>query len=208
MNALGRIKSLLLIIALAFTASAAPLPPASQVLTSAIAAINKMKAMEAGFTAECGGQSTSGTILIAGGSFRLVTPGVSTWFDGHTQWSYSASADEVNISEPTFEELQQINPFAILRSVEKHFIPRRLQAPKGCARVELTPAKNVSTPYSKVVLTVDDTTKLPVRIDVTATDGVMTSIKINEIKAVKSPSASSFRFPAKQYPGVEVIDLR
>lgn len=197
-----------LFLAVALCAAAAPLPPASGVLSEAISALNRMKAMEASFTAECNGQSTSGSILIAGGAFRLLTPGVSTWFDGHTQWAYSKSADEVNISEPTFEELQQINPFAILRSVEKNFTPRRLQAPKGADRVELTPMKNVRTPYSKVVLTVNGASHLPEQIDVTATDGMVTSIRISGLKEVKKPSASAFRFPASQYPGAEVIDLR
>ena len=194
--------------AVALASVAAPLPPASEVLSSSIAALKKMKALEASFTATYNGASSSGKMLLAGGAFRLTTPEMSTWFDGHTQWAYSPSAKEVNVSEPTFEELQQINPFAVLQSVQKQFTARRVKAPAGMSRVELTPSKGAKSQYAKVVLTVNDATRLPVQIDVTGTDGVTTAIKVNAIKEVKSPGAAAFRFPAKQYPGVEVIDLR
>ena len=49
-----------------------------------------------------------------GDKFLLETEGVTTWFDGRTQWSYLASSDEVNVSEPTLEELQSINPYSWL----------------------------------------------------------------------------------------------
>ena len=49
-----------------------------------------------------------------GEKFLLDADGVKTWFDGRTQWSYLTNSDEVNISEPTPEELQSINPYALL----------------------------------------------------------------------------------------------
>lgn len=46
---------------------------------------------------------------------------MTTWFDGRTQWSYLASSDEVNVSEPTPEELQGINPYAWLSLYKKDY---------------------------------------------------------------------------------------
>ena len=150
----------------------------------------------------------NGTIQLKGEKFVLKTSDIITWFDGKTQWSYVTKNDEVNVSNPTQEELQQINPFAILRSVEKNYTPRRVKAPAGCSAVELIPGEKVRSPYAKVVLTVNDSSGLPEKIEVTSSDGVVTSIKINSIKSIKVPGAGAFRFPAKQYPGVEIIDLR
>lgn len=58
--------------------------------------------------------SSVGTIRLKGEKFLLDADGVKTWFDGRTQWSYLTNSDEVNVSEPTPEELQSINPYALL----------------------------------------------------------------------------------------------
>ena len=49
--------------------------------------------------------NTNGSIRLKGDKFLLETEGVTTWFDGRTQWSYLASSDEVNVSEPTPERV-------------------------------------------------------------------------------------------------------
>ena len=58
--------------------------------------------------------SESGTIQLKGEKFVLKASEVITWFDGKTQWSYVVRNDEVNVSNPTQEELQQINPYTFL----------------------------------------------------------------------------------------------
>ena len=56
----------------------------------------------------------NGTIQLKGEKFVLKTSDIITWFDGKTQWSYMVRNDEVNVSTPTQEELQQINPYTFL----------------------------------------------------------------------------------------------
>ena len=55
--------------------------------------------------------SSTGVIRLKGEKFLLDADGVKTWFDGRTQWSYLTNSDEVNISEPTPEELQSLMPY-------------------------------------------------------------------------------------------------
>ena len=62
-----------------------------------------------------------GTIQLKGEKFVLKTTDIVTWFDGRTQWSYVAKNDEVNVSNPTQEELQQINPYTFLYMYQKGF---------------------------------------------------------------------------------------
>ena len=56
----------------------------------------------------------NGVIQLKGEKFMLKTSETTTWFDGKTQWSYMVRNDEVNVSTPTQEELQQINPYTFL----------------------------------------------------------------------------------------------
>ena len=52
--------------------------------------------------------------MLKGNRFYLNSGGIQSWFDGTTQWSYLESSEEVNVSNPTPEELQTINPYALL----------------------------------------------------------------------------------------------
>ena len=65
--------------------------------------------------------SESGTIQLKGEKFVLKASEVITWFDGKTQWSYVVRNDEVNVSNPTQEELQQINPYTFQYMYQKGF---------------------------------------------------------------------------------------
>jgi len=179
---------------------------AAEVLRKASSALKKAPSIEASFTASQGTHSSTGKIIMSGDKFFLTTPQMSTWFDGRTQWAYSPSAGEVNISEPMPEELRQINPFAIIDGLQADFSPRRLKSPSGFDKLELTP-KRINE-YTKILVTFNSTTHFPTEIILTATDRSVTTIKITSIRQGKALKADSFRFNAKNYPGVEIVDLR
>lgn len=44
-----------------------------------------------------------------GNKFKIEIPDAITWFDGTTQWVYIKDTDEVNITNPTGDELQAIS---------------------------------------------------------------------------------------------------
>ena len=63
----------------------------------------------------------SGTIIMDGEKFHLDCDGIKTWFDGKTQWSYVEENEEVNITEPTRDELMEINPYLLFQSYDKGY---------------------------------------------------------------------------------------
>ena len=144
--------------------------------------------------------------MLSGNRFKLSTPDITTWFDGRTQWAYSPAAGEVNLSEPTAEELRQINPFAIIAGMQADYTPRRLQSATGTDRIELIPKGK--SEYRKIIVTFNGATKFPSEIAVTSVDNSTTTIKIRSIRTGKKLSDSAFRFSQKAYPGVEIVDLR
>ena len=181
-------------------------PSAAEVLRRAADALRKAPSVEAVFTASSGNSTTSGKILLSGNRFVLTTPMLTTWFDGKTQWAYSPDAGEVNISEPTPDELSQINPFAIVAGMQSGYTPRRLKSQPGTSCIELLP--KTKSEYRNFIITFNDSNHLPKEIVITAADNSVTKINVTNIKTGGKQQQSTFRFNATMHPGVDIVDLR
>lgn len=204
------IKRLFICIAL-FTATAvASLHAATPTASSILAKVeHKMKAapsLTATFTANQGSGTSKGSIIMCGDRFELSTPDISVWFDGKNQWSYLTSSGEVNLTEPTPDEISQVNPFAIISGLGKNFKARRLKAATGYEKIELTPTTD--SDIASATLTVKTATSYPSEIVIKAKDGTVTSVMVTSVKEGAKLPDGRFRFSTKAHPGVPVIDLR
>lgn len=202
-------KLFLLILSALFlvTQAHAAQPSAKSSVDKMVAAIRKHPSLDIIFTVWDNGNSTTGSMSVAGRNFHLSTPQMKVWYDGKTQWSYLHSAGEVNVTQPTEAELAQTNPLSILSSLGKNFTFRRLKASGGVERIELIPARK-SSDFASAIVTITSATSLPKEIVVKDAKGHLTTIRISSIKGGKTKPAAAFRFPAASYPGVEVVDLR
>ena len=180
---------------------------ANEVLTNASEKYQKDDSISAQFTLSGVGNSTDGTITISGDKFHLSTPLLSIWYNGRTQWTYSAETNEVNITEPTVEELQQVNPFAIINSFRMQFNATLLKSANSMYRIQLTPLKSVNTSISKAIVTLNASTLYPNEIALTIDNNIIT-IKTKNIKAIKNVPHKTFVFDEKKYPNAEIVDLR
>ena len=180
---------------------------ANEVLTNASEKYQKDGSISAQFTLSGVGNSTDGTITISGDKFHLSTPLLSIWYNGRTQWTYSAETNEVNITEPTVEELQQVNPFAIVNSFRMQFNATLLKSANSMYRIQLTPLKSVNTSISKAIVTLNASTLYPNEIALTIDNNIIT-IKTKDIKAIKNVPHKTFVFDEKKYPNAEIVDLR
>lgn len=180
---------------------------ANEVLTNASEKYQKDGSISAQFTLSGVGNSSDGTITISGDKFHLSTPLLSIWYNGRTQWTYSAETNEVNITEPTVEELQQVNPFAIINSFRMQFNATLLKSANSMYRIQLTPLKSVNTSISKAIVTLNASTLYPNEIALTIDNNIIT-IKTKNIKAIKNVPHKTFVFDEKKYPNAEIVDLR
>ena len=180
---------------------------AANILAQASNKFTNSKSITASFSIIDNGHSQNGSITVAGNKFVVTTPQLSTWFDGKTQWSYAPNVNEVNITNPTADELQQINPFAIISSFRNNFNASMLNSAKGTYKIQLTPKKSNQS-IKKVELTLSSSTYYPSLIVITAKNNTKATIKVKSINAGNTQPASTFTFNAKKYPGVEIIDLR
>ncbi|MDR1937549.1 MAG: hypothetical protein LBQ73_03485 [Tannerellaceae bacterium] len=156
-------------------------------------------------------ESFEGVINIKGEKFTLSTPGIKTWYDGTTQWTYMEHTEEVNITTPEEDELQFTNPGILLATYQKGFTAvykgeGTATNGKAAYLIELTPKKR--TDIAKVELQIEKFSSLPVRIFVQMKNNLSNTIQISEIKTNVNREDSFFSFPKADYPEAEVIDLR
>lgn len=156
-------------------------------------------------------ESFDGTVDIKGDKFVLKTPDMITWFDGTTQWSFLERNEEVNVSNPTGEELQATNPALLLRSYKKGFTAKykgESTAPNGKAAydIELTPKKK--SDIVRVELQIEKFSGLPASIAVFSKNGISNTIRIGKMETGVNQPDNFFVFNEKDYPDAEIVDLR
>ncbi|KAA6345541.1 hypothetical protein EZS27_006899 [termite gut metagenome] len=152
-----------------------------------------------------------GTLQLKGEKFLLKTDQVTIWFDGKTQWSYWDSTNEINITTPTSEELQSINPYALLSVYQKGFEYKtgtltHFQG-KSVYEIILT-AMDKKQEISSIRLYIAKDTYQPVYIMMEQQGGNSSEITIIRYQIKQRYDDTVFTFNKKQYPDIEIIDLR
>lgn len=187
-------------------------PDARDILDRAADAFRKGGGVKVTFSVRAPEGSSNGSIRLKGDKFLLETEGVKTWFDGRTQWSYLASSDEVNVSEPAPEELQSINPYAWLSLYNQGY---KLKVSKIGNASDDTTYKVVMTATKRtqdiqcIILYIEKGSFRPLKLSMVqrgSKDAVM--VFINSCQTGKNYADSLFVFDKKAYPTAEVVDLR
>ena len=154
----------------------------------------------------------NGIIQLKGEKFMLKTSETTTWFDGKTQWSYMVRNDEVNVSNPTQEELQQINPYTFLYMYQKGFSYKlgtmKTFHGKAIWEVVLT-AKDKAQDLERITLYVAKEGYEPLYILLQQrAHPTRNAITVTSYQTGQKYADTLFTFDRKQYPSAEIIDLR
>lgn len=190
---------------------------ARTILDKAAAAYTKAGGLTASFTLDSKEIKTKsiysidGTISMKGDRFKIDIPDATTWFDGKTQWVYMKGTDEVNITEPTGEELQGISPSSILSIYKQGFdlLYKGEKKVGGIAlfEVELI-SQNKSSNFTKIIVQIDKTTNLFHQIILFDKSGYENKLSVRKMKTNINLLDKTFIFNKSEYPDVEIIDLR
>ena len=119
-------KYLFIVISLLFSSVSVDAQTAKEVLEKTSQTVLSSKAMRVTFTGtnfngtqEIG--NFKGTITLRGSSYSLDSDMIRAWFDGKTLWTIFNGSEEVNVSNPTQEELQSMNPMYFLNLYKKGY---------------------------------------------------------------------------------------
>ena len=150
----------------------------------------------------------SGSITMKGEKFYLHSGQVQSWYDGKTQWSYVADTEEVNISHPTPEELQGINPYFILVNYQENFNSSykgmKNHEGKQVQEVVLIPKGSAN---ERITLWISKM-NYPIYIKVENNGKPVNEINVKTIQKQEQITDHAFRFNKSLYPNAEIIDLR
>lgn len=197
----------LLVILLTGLSLSAANPSAATVLNKSSEIIKNAPSLVVKFSLSEGSNSSTGTINLSGDKFiASIDGGITTWYDGTTQWVYNQDVDEITVSTPTPDELATINPFVIITSLQKSYASRHLKAPAGKYIIELVPTTK-GLDIKKAVITFDSC-YYPQKALVTFTNGHTAAINVLSIVKGKKLAQTSFRPDKKKYSKAEWIDLR
>lgn len=210
------ILSCIVFIGIASSLMAQKSSEAASILDNTASAFEKAGGVKAEFTFEAFQRgaslgTASGAIELDGEKFFLKTAEHLSWYDGKTQWTYLPSSDEVTITTPTEAELQSINPYALLYIYKNgyNYEMGKTQSFQGKAVHEVVlKSFDKHNQISSIMLLVDQSNYQPLYIVVELSDFTRNEITINQYQIGMKYSNSKFVFDKKQYPNVEVIDIR
>ncbi|MBP3715242.1 MAG: hypothetical protein J6J09_07940 [Phocaeicola sp.] len=151
----------------------------------------------------------NGKIQLKGEKFHLVSSGIESWFDGKTQWSYVEENEEVNISNPDPEDLQNINPYSLLSFYEKgyHYRYGGTKTRKGISGYEIVLTPQIPGNIQVLTLFISKA-NLPLYLKIESKNQEPQEISIESYQLHQSFTDDYFKFDAKKYPHAEIIDLR
>jgi len=153
-------------------------------------------------------QPISGTFIMRANKFSLDMDETKVWFDGKTQWLFQKSENEVSITEPTVDELAQINPMAILASFKaKSWIRFAKSKNTTTDLIELIP-KNKNQDFVKVEVQISKKTKAPEFIRTTDKKKTVTLLRLTNYKNIGTISDDTFTFKKNNYKNIQINDLR
>ncbi len=206
--------SLLAFFALGIATAAAQ--NALNVMDRTAAKLNGAGGIKAGFTAttykgaKTPNGTTTGTICVEGGKFKMTSQYNTTWFNGKTQWALLNGSDEVYVSTPTASELQSINPYTFVNLYKTGYklsMSSGTYAGKATHEVRMV-AKGKGKNIPEMRVTVDKNTYMPHCIRLKMSNGNWVRIQVTSVSTRQHWDNTFFEFTKNDYPAVEVIDLR
>lgn len=155
-------------------------------------------------------ESKQGKLLLKGNKFYFAMDAMELYFDGKTQWMYASDIDEVTISEPTGEELNEINPLLMVKEFSKtHSVQFDADDDTSADKrlLNLYPIDK-SVDHFKVALVVKASTKQIVSIKISFKNGTSTQFETKNYQVKESINDAMFVFNASKHPNVVINDLR
>jgi outer membrane lipoprotein-sorting protein len=190
-------------------------PEAKKILDAVSSKFRTYKAVQAKFSLKIENASgktigtKSGTVYMKGTKYRVNVTGQEIYSDGTNTWTYDKAAKEVTVNKID-PSVNSITPQKLFTNFyDKDFLYKlngdvNLNG-KKLQEIELTPIDK-SKPFHKVLVYVSNNTIVQTRVF--EKTGNRYTYSVSNMNTTANIPDNTFVFDAKQFPGVEVVDLR
>ncbi len=155
-------------------------------------------------------ETESGVLLVKGDQYKLEIAGQKVISDGKTSWTYISEANEVQINTVENDE-NALTLTNLLSSYTENYKSRLVNEITKDGRalfvIELKPIATDKS-FTEVELQIDKELYRIARIAIKDKSGNTFSYLVNKFETNVAVKDTDFTFNAKDYPGVEVIDMR
>ena len=177
------------------------------ILNRVIEVYDNSKGIEASYSMTYDKTTDYGSIDMEGEKFRILSEDLKCWFDGKTQWAYSTMTDEVNVTEPTVDELQMSNPYIALKAFKDNSQNSVVITQDGSYLLSLIPVEEGD--IKLIQLFIDKNKYQITKAVFSMVDNSMYTITVNNYVTGKKFSSKIFKYDSKYVPkGTQIVDLR
>lgn len=208
------LTTLLLFLIAGFALQAQNDPKAKEILDKSAAKFKSYKAVEVDFTLSMENKTEDihethkGQAWMKGNMYKLNVMDVENYYDGKNIYTYMPEANEVSIKNPDEEEEEMLNPTTLFDIHNKEFVQKLVSNNNGVAYIELTPTDKKRN-FKKIGIWVNPVNSMIQKVTSFGKDGNDVIITINSIKQPATiPADGFFKFDDKQYPDIEIVDMR
>lgn len=190
---------------------------AEDIMKKAETSFNNDGGVKANFTlavenkAKATSESFDGTILMRGNKFFIQTPEIKVWYNGKDQWTLLSNSDEVNLTSPAEAESDAMNPSVLFKLYKNGFKATMLKDKKiqnqSYYQIRLEP-KTKRADLRSITVSINKSNYQIKEIVMDQNNQSANKILITQYNRNQTLKDSDFVFNPKQYPTIELIDLR
>ena len=158
------------------------------------------------FTGSDNYQKVKGAIIFQGNKYVNAYSDNVIWYNGKTMWTLVRANQEVTVINPTQKELASNNPYYFINNYKNAFKTELVRQNTKSWTIKMIPNDKTDNMKS-VLIDIDKDEFRPTSVKVDYKEGCI-DIQVNTFVTNRPYKSSSFSFDRKDYPDVEVIDLR
>ncbi len=188
-------------------------PDAKKILDAVSAKFKSFKSVQSNFSLKIENSvnkilgSKTGTVYMKGTKYRINVTGQDIFCDGSNVWTVDKAAKEVTISklDPSNNTITPQKLFT--NFYDKDFLYKLNSDAKGVQEIELTPIDKTKL-FHKVIVYINKATQTITSTKVFEKAGNRYTYTVSGINTKSNVADATFLFDQKNYPGIEVVDLR